>query len=777
MQNINLNTNFSNTKPPLIPENLKQLLQFVVWKLIQKTGEPKPSKIPFNPKTGAIASPTDPTTWGSYDDAREALNTGNYSGMGFVFTESDSFVFLDLDDCAENGQWMAHAKNCCSELSGAALETSQSGCGLHAVMMVSSKDMFTNHCNKWKDSEGNKFEFYTQGRFVAFGKDGFNLPEISTLNKGQENWLANFIPTKNSSDDSPIDWTEDIPDPSEDRTVIRKAEWLDKENLPYHLFGRFPPNDVKPQFIALWNSDPRLVQLYPDTKRPFDHSSAEMALASKLAYLTKGNPAWVERIMSVAPLCQRDKWKNRKNYRKRTIEKAINSYYQEQRRWRIEEDKRIGNDAEFSVMPQILTLSCALQRLVLIQSGSSVVDRETKSVLSLAEAEKVFAASKYSGNGKDVPVIKAWLSHPDRKSVDVLTWMPGDAEFCNAPERTQAGSRAFNLWAELPILHAPDNWHERAQPFFDHMEYLIPNKDERERFLQWVAHIFQRPWELPHTHYLMIATVTGTGRGTLGSILTRSLRGYVAANMDTAALWGNFNGRLSQKYLATVDEIREGLSHDRYAKQEALKSKLTEELRMINPKYGHQSIEKNCTRWLMFSNHSDALPFDNSDRRIIVIDNPSIRRSPHEYKVLNNLIKSPEFIASIQQYFMTFDILDFDPFAPAPMNAAKQKALQSLESDVDKAIRQFAEDWPGNFATRDDLKGFIGEDGLSDTALRHAIRRAGMKTGQRLKVGGKTETILIVSKTFSPDDVISIDNAMLAEKVLKARQEFTSSFK
>src|SRR5690606_8281425 len=102
-------------------------------------------------------------------------------------------------------------------------------------------------------------------------------------------------------------------------------------------------------------------------------------------------------------------------------------------------------------------------------------------------------------------------------------------------------------------------------------------------------HIFQKPHELPHIHYLMIAPITGTGRGTLASILTRALRGYVAANADTSTLWGAFNGRLSQKLFVTVDEVREGLSNDRYTKQEALKSKLTEEIRGINPKYGHQS--------------------------------------------------------------------------------------------------------------------------------------------------------------------------------------------
>mgnify|MGYP001363305670 FL=1 len=52
------------------------------------------NKLPIDPHTGGLASVTDRTTWGSFE---EALAMGPYC-VGFVFTERDPFVFIDLDN-------------------------------------------------------------------------------------------------------------------------------------------------------------------------------------------------------------------------------------------------------------------------------------------------------------------------------------------------------------------------------------------------------------------------------------------------------------------------------------------------------------------------------------------------------------------------------------------------------------------------------------------------------------------------------------------------------
>ena len=119
----------------------------------------------------------------------------------------------------------------------------------------------------------------------------------------------------------------------------------------------------------------------------------------------------------------------------------------------------------------------------------------------------------------------------------------------------------------------------------------------------------------------------------MASVIVRALRGHVAAGVSLPELLdGGFTGRLSKKLLAIVDEAKEGSGNLRYQRAEKMKRLITEAHRYINPKYGVDSVEKNCCRWLMFSNHRDAIPFDNKDRRIVVIENPTIRRPSEHYE-------------------------------------------------------------------------------------------------------------------------------------------------
>ncbi len=364
-------------------------------------------------------------------------------------------------------------------------------------------------------------------------------------------------------------------------------------------------------------------------------------------------------------------------------------------------------------------------------------------------------------------------------SVDVLTWAPDRPRFCAPPEGSEAGERAFNLWRGFRPLTPPANWQEWAALFDRHVEFLVPIEAERARFLQWLGHAVQHPGTLPHTAYLMVTEKTGVGRNWLASVLARVLRGYVAAGVSIAdVLDGKFNGRLSRKLLAIVDETREGMSERRYQRGEALKRLVTEEFRHINPKYGVQSVEYNSCRWLMFSNHFDALPFDNNDRRIVVIENPGERAAPDYYSYIYGLVDNPAFIASVRRRLETINFAGFNPGEHAPMSAAKAKALNSMTSDADQACRAFAEAWPGDLAGNRHIRQYItavfGEDAEPrGKGLAHAASRAGMiPTSRVVKIFGQNDRITIV-RNLSPEAVEKMDPAIIAKIVNDASARFT----
>jgi putative DNA primase/helicase len=89
-----------------IPQELKQLPQWVTWQF-EKEGKPVSkdtegaTKIPYNARTGHKASSTNPNTWTEFAVAVQAAKQRQHSGVGFVFSETDPFTGIDLDDCID----------------------------------------------------------------------------------------------------------------------------------------------------------------------------------------------------------------------------------------------------------------------------------------------------------------------------------------------------------------------------------------------------------------------------------------------------------------------------------------------------------------------------------------------------------------------------------------------------------------------------------------------------------------------------------------------------
>ena len=53
-----------------IPKELKTNASFCLWKLEKRSG--KPTKVPYNPRTGQLAKTNDPSTFGDFNTAMKA---------------------------------------------------------------------------------------------------------------------------------------------------------------------------------------------------------------------------------------------------------------------------------------------------------------------------------------------------------------------------------------------------------------------------------------------------------------------------------------------------------------------------------------------------------------------------------------------------------------------------------------------------------------------------------------------------------------------------------
>lgn len=87
--------------PTGVPASLQATPRWLLWRF-DENGQDKPRKVPLR-LDGRFGSSTDPTAWASFDAVVAAYKagTGGADGIGFVFTEDDDIVGVDLDGCRD----------------------------------------------------------------------------------------------------------------------------------------------------------------------------------------------------------------------------------------------------------------------------------------------------------------------------------------------------------------------------------------------------------------------------------------------------------------------------------------------------------------------------------------------------------------------------------------------------------------------------------------------------------------------------------------------------
>jgi hypothetical protein len=137
-----------------IPDILKGLSQWIVWRAGPLKANGKFDKVPIDPRTGRHVSAHDPQHWLSFADAMAAHQAGKGSGIGIVMSasrpiemdgESYYLVGLDFDRCHERMDKLRRLR----ELLGKPyVEVSPSGNGLR-MFALSKQPLKGGNSSKW----------------------------------------------------------------------------------------------------------------------------------------------------------------------------------------------------------------------------------------------------------------------------------------------------------------------------------------------------------------------------------------------------------------------------------------------------------------------------------------------------------------------------------------------------------------------------------------------------------------------------------------------------
>lgn len=147
-----------------IPVVIKKTPQWILWSMVN--GNKIPKQI-----GGGNARVNDSSTMSTYEDAVKALEadeSGQFSGIAFVISDSDNFTGVDLDNCLEeNGDPKPWAAKILSSLRGVAYgEVSPSGKGIK-LLTYGKKTPGSRCVKQFGGGPKEQVEVYDRTRFWA----------------------------------------------------------------------------------------------------------------------------------------------------------------------------------------------------------------------------------------------------------------------------------------------------------------------------------------------------------------------------------------------------------------------------------------------------------------------------------------------------------------------------------------------------------------------------------------------------------------------------------
>lgn len=272
------------------------------------------------------------------------------------------------------------------------------------------------------------------------------------------------------------------------------------------------------------------------------------------------------------------------------------------------------------------------------------------------------------GDGTSAQISKAWVSHPDARRYDGLTFAPG----------TKVDPRFYNMWrgfAYEPMKAGeviPDEWKRSLDQFLEHAFVNVCGGDEKlfRYLIGFYAHMIQRPWEKPLVA-LTFKGEKGTGKNALNERIAALINPHFTIADDKRYLTGNFNGHLESCLMLILDEAF--WSGDKDA-EGRLKSLITGQFHNIELKGKEPYKVPNLTRTVIIGNETWLVPASFDERRFGVFNVGNGRKQDREFFYTMRKRMEAGGYRLLLTYLLEYDLSDIDVNnAPVTKGLIEQK--------------------------------------------------------------------------------------------------------
>jgi hypothetical protein len=314
-------------------------------------------------------------------------------------------------------------------------------------------------------------------------------------------------------------------------------------------------------------------------------------------------------------------------------------------------------------------------------------------------------------NGREVPLGKWWLDHLLRREYDSITFAPG---------KDYKG--ILNLWQGFTVEALPG---EKHRSFLKHLKDNIcgGNEEHYGYLYNWMARAVQQPGE-PGEVALVLRGERGTGKSFFAKQFGKLFGQHFLQLSNAQHLVGNFNSHLRDCVLLFGDEAF--YAGDR-KHESVLKTLITEDTLMVEPKGVDVMVGANCIHLIMASNHSWVVPVGDHERRFLLLDVSNASRQDNAYFSAIDADLAGGGLSNLLYDLQRADLEKWN-HRKVPMTKALQEQRRFNTSTVEAWLLDVLEAGvtPGERAD----KG----PNPARADLQVAAMQLGMKTAQRLKM-------------------------------------------
>lgn len=684
-----------------IPDELKAIPNWVNW---------KKDKIPVNPsKVSSNASSTNKDTWSEFDKAKDNLAKKQILGIGFVLTNTDDLIVIDIDNCVDKktGRLDDVADFWVTQFDSYT-EVSPSGTGIHIFVRGPNIGTGKNLPKKYSSKEMG-FEIYCTGRYftvtgvplkeydecgdLIYNACAVNMFYNTYFKKGRKEntWRPCDGPLEEGSRNTTLQaaigsLTRMVTDnASDDYTIEMQEDFI--ETIIYHYNEDYisPPLSDKEITNQILSS-----HKYLNENKLAEDDSAEEA-DEEIAY--SGNDEFNPRdvIKDYAFITNQNKFLHKQH--------------------------------------DILLPREALD----ISTGHMKFYKKTKEGRRQVSFPEYFKLSQ------------------SKTVVSNITWSPKREEIY----KERSGSLIYNTYKPISHDHLKKSVSKSdISLYIDLLKYVIPNEAQRETFIDFLAFTMQYPEKKINYSIILGSEYEGVGKDLLLRPVVNFMDNH-CKEITVEMLHSDFNHYLYGVKLLIVQEIFTSSYRDKKEIETKLKTLAAAppDKLSVNKKNMQPLEIDNIVNLVATTNHDDALPITNADssRRYYAIWSEVKPKSSEYYTKLVKWMYEDGGMDLVAGYLINKNVSKFK-YARSPAKTLfLEKLADSSKDNLYHRIKLLREEdvvpFNKDLVKIQDVISALDDPKLNPQHVARSLSQLGMINLGTTKGGNKKKVIKKAGKT------------------------------